>query len=280
MKVAMPGGTPSIEKAPSESVAAFMPATESEEVRAEIAADLDRFDAGGISADAHAESVATGLGMRRWMEQERLDAVTFNFRDITGPPGLPVVPFLEASKAMARGIGYAGEGDVLTASLCAAVTRVVPETTFTEMFCPDWEGGRIFMSHMGEVNINVTERKPVLELRPHPYSNAGEPAVAAGCLRPGGALLLNVAPGPDNSFTLLAAPVAVCDTGGEEAIATGIRGWIRPQPPLGDFLEHYSRNGGTHHCVLSYNLDPRFAPAFAAELGWRFVLIDSKGDRE
>jgi hypothetical protein len=45
-----------------------------------------------------------------------MTAQTINFGDIKGDPGLPVMPFLEASKAMARGIGYGGEGDVLTAA--------------------------------------------------------------------------------------------------------------------------------------------------------------------
>jgi L-arabinose isomerase len=48
-----------------------------------------------------------------------MTAQTIKFGDIKGDPGLPVMPFLEASKAMARGIGYGGEGDVLTAAFFA-----------------------------------------------------------------------------------------------------------------------------------------------------------------
>jgi len=29
-----------------------------------------------------------------------------------------------------------------------------PDTTFTEMFCPTG-GGRVFLSHMGEFNVNL-----------------------------------------------------------------------------------------------------------------------------
>ena len=265
-------------EATSDSIAKLMPAADSDDVREEIESDLDRFEVAGLPRASHPESVAAGLGLRQWIVEESLAAMTFNFRDITGRPGLPVVPFLEASKAMARGIGYAGEGDVLTAALCAAVARVNRETTFTEMFCPDWEGGLIFMSHMGEVNIDITASKPVLELRPYPFSEADQPVIAAGCLRPGAAMLLNVAPGHGNTFALIAVPVEVCDNSGDESIRTGIRGWIKPSMEIADFLEHYSRAGGTHHCIVSYDIDLRFAQGFASALGWAFTVIGSEGD--
>ena len=63
------------------------------------------------------------------------------------------MPFLEISRLMERGIGYAGEGDVLTAALVGALMKVYAETTFTEMFCPDWKGNSIMLSHMGEINV-------------------------------------------------------------------------------------------------------------------------------
>ncbi len=141
----------------SEELARLMPSQDSEEVTAEREKDLAAFTRGDCSDEALNNTEAAGLAVRSWLEQKKLSALTMNFGDITGAPGLPVVPFLEASKAMARGIGYAGEGDVLTAAFCGALAKVVPETTFTEMFCPDWKGEKIFMSHMGEINIELTE---------------------------------------------------------------------------------------------------------------------------
>ncbi len=42
------------------------------------------------------------------------------------------------------------------------VTSTFPETTFTEMFCPDWKNESIFLSHMGEVNVDLIAEKPKL----------------------------------------------------------------------------------------------------------------------
>lgn len=260
--------------ADSEAIAQHMPSIDSPEVQAEMAADLERFDSKDIDGERHAASVAAGLAVRQWIEREGLSAFTMNFGDITGRPGLPVVPFLEAGKAMARGIGYAGEGDVLTAAFCGAIAKTMPETTFTEMFCPDWKGERIYMAHMGEVNVDITAEAPTLRVLPYRYSQAEDPVIAVGCLKPGDATLLNAAPGPDDSFSLIALPLEVCDTGGREKIDTSVRGWIRPPIPIPECLERYSRLGGTHHSVLSYGVAQGFVTAFAHALDWPLHVID------
>ena len=46
------------------------------------------------------------------------------------------MPFTEASKAIYAMGTAAGEGDMLTAALCAALLRSFRHTTFMEMFCP------------------------------------------------------------------------------------------------------------------------------------------------
>ncbi len=259
--------------ADSEAVGQWMPAPDSPEVKEEIERDRATFTHGEFSDEALLNSEVSGLGLRRWIEQENLSAVTVNFGDITGSPGLPVMPFLELSKAMARGIGYGGEGDVLTAAFCGALAQVVPETTFTEMFCPDWEGDRIFMSHMGEISTALTAQTPVLEQRPYPFTDAKEPVIAGGCLKPGAAWLLNVAPGRDDTFTLIALPVEVCDAGGSEKMDGGIRGWIKSSLPVTELLKQYSLHGGTHHSVLCYGIDEAFAEAFACAMQWNAVVI-------
>jgi len=177
--------------------------------------------------------------------------------------------------AMARGIGYAGEGDVLTAALCGALAQVFEDTTFAEMFCPDWAGERIFMSHMGELSTRVIDGKPKLLEKDFPFFSMPAPVLCPGRMKPGSALIFDLAPGPDNTFTLLAAPVEVCaDTAGEDTLNDCIRGWIKPVVPVADFLKQYSIRGGTHHLVLSYGANPAFAEAFASAMDWNFKVIE------
>jgi len=119
--------------------------------------------------DVRWASLKIGLGLRAYLEFNEYDALSMNFLAFDQSEGpLSRVPFQECCQAMARGLGYAGEGDVLTAALVGALSSAIGPTTFTEMFCPDWEGGTVFLSHMGEFNPAVAAGKahPVATWQP------------------------------------------------------------------------------------------------------------------
>ena len=220
------------------------------EIEAEMAGDLKAFDA-DVPPQVHRRSTRIGLGLRRHLERGRFGAFSMSFLAFDEPEGpLSAVPFLEASKAMARGVGYAGEGDVLTASLAGAVAAGFGPMTFTEMFCPDWKGGSVFISHMGEFNPQLAAGKPRLYEKPWPFTSARNPACLACAPRPGPWTFINLAPGPGDSFRLIAAPVEVLGDGTHPGWRDWVRGWMKPRIPLERFLEEFSRLGGTHHSVM------------------------------
>jgi len=237
------------------------------EVEEEIRRDREAFVV-ELDESVHRRSVRIGLGLRRFLEQGGYSAFSMNFlafNSETGP--LNTVPFLEASKAMARGLGYAGEGDVLTAVLVAALNQGFGNTTFTEIFCPDWKGGSLFISHMGEVNPATAAEKPRLREKDFPWTPALNPAVITCAPAPGPATLVNLAPGPDETFRLIVAPVEVLEDTPNPALRDSVRGWIRPSGSLETFLEQYSRFGGTHHSALILGEHSEAVAAFAAFVG-------------
>ena len=246
----------------------LVPEADDPDVAAEITSDRARFDTSGVALKSHERSVRAGLAVRRWIEKERLSGFSMNFLAFTKALGLPVVPFLEASKAMARGIGYAGEGDVLTAALVGALASVYPATTFTEMFCPDWEGNRVYLSHMGEMNVDLAAGKPVFKETPFPWTDADDPVIAVGRFRGGEAVLVDLAPGPDGEFLLIVAPVNIIDVTGDDTMSGSIHGWFEPRMPVAEFLADYSRIGGTHHCALVYGDVARDILCFGEMMGW------------
>jgi len=253
---------------------------EAEAIAAEMAADRRQYVFGGMSPAVYERTLRVCLKLRRWLKAEKLDAFSLCFRGITSAGGWETVPFLEASKAMARGLGYAGEGDVLTAALVGTLMRAFPETSFTEMFCPDWAHNRIFVSHMGEINIGLCDQKPLLTERKYIFSATGNPVVATGCFRPGPATLVNLAPCVGGGFKLLSAPV-VFDAPGTPSLASNT-GWFSvPQRDISSFLEVYSRLGGTRHLALCYGCDPAILEDFAHLMGWQYhevkVLHDGAG---
>ncbi|MGC8861225.1 MAG: L-arabinose isomerase family protein [Armatimonadota bacterium] len=254
-------------------LADLMPAADSAEVESELAADCERFAGDALRSEAHVRSVRVGLAVRRWIQDESLSAFSMNFLAFTKASGVPVVPFLEASKAMARGIGYAGEGDVLTAALVGALASVYPDTTFTEMFCPDWRLDRIYLSHMGEMNVNLADAKPTLKEMPFPWTDAEDPVVAVGRFRAGKAVLVDLAPGPGDLFTLIAAPVSMSEVTGPDNMEGSIHGWFAPDMPIADFLADYSAVGGTHHAALVYGDVAPEIVRFGEMMGWRTVVL-------
>jgi L-arabinose isomerase len=240
----------------------------SADVRREILADRQSYRLGKVSAEALRQSAVACLAVRRWIEQEKLSAFTMCFLDIDRACGLPTVPFLAACKAMAAGIGYAGEGDILTAALVGAMASVYPETTFTEMFCPDWKGNRIFLTHMGEVNPRVLAGKPTVVEMEYRFSETRNPVRLIGCLQSGTATFVNLAPLPDGKYRLILAPVRMAPPGPRDRMQQSMRGWLKPSMPVEDFLEAYSRLGGTHHAALVYGNVALELAAFGRWMGW------------
>jgi L-arabinose isomerase len=233
-------------------VAAFGDRVTPDLIETEMALDRQRFDV-QAAPEVHRRSVRAGLMLRQCLEDRGAGAFSVNFQafDSLSAP-VDTMPFLEISKAMERGIGYAGEGDVLTAGLVGALLAGWPRTTFTEIFCPDWKGRSLFLSHMGEVNpaVAATGTRPRICEKDFPWGKAKNPAVLTCALEPGPAVLVNLAPGPDDSFRLLVAPVEVLEDGSHPAMKETVRGWIRPSIGVETFLEEYSRRGGTHHSAL------------------------------
>jgi L-arabinose isomerase len=174
---------------------------------------------------------------------------------------------------MAEGHGYAGEGDCLTTALVSTVARIFPETSFTEMFCPDWENNTIFLSHMGEINYRLISERPVLAEMEYSFSNTNNPAYVPGRFKPGKVVLFDIAP-TGEGFRLILTPAEMLPVEGEDKFSGSIRGWVRPGPELPDFLEQYSWYGGTHHLGVSYDCPLEVLARFAYFMGWDVKIIE------
>ena len=233
---------------PQESSAVFC--VPEENIAAEEAADRNAFvfkeDLGGIYRD----TLISCLGVRNWIESEKLDAFTVNFLAIRERSLPSVMPFMEACKAMSRGVGYAGEGDTLTAAFTGALLKNFPETSFVEIFCPDWAGGSLFISHMGEMNISLAASKPVIMKADFPHTDAPDPAALYACFKPGKAVFVNAAPSK-GGYTLTLSQVEMLDAQ-NDSFPGVIRGWMKPGCPPETFLEKLSIAGATHHSMLVY----------------------------
>lgn len=247
------------------------------DIAAEMARDLETCTVvEPFSEDCHRRTVREGLAVRRWLQNNDLGAFTVNFLDVGPHNGLTTMPFMEACKAMSRGIGYAGEGDVLTAAMTGALMRGFGDVSFVEIFCPDWKGERVFLSHMGEVNYALLTDKPELKELNFIYGKGAEnPVIGYGCYREGPAVFVNVFVDRNGEYRLLAAPVTMEQpTDVDRFAGKAVRGWMKPAVPVAKFLKTISEAGVTHHSTLVYNATVDELAFFGNLLGMPVVCVE------
>ena len=263
-----------VERVPVPELAAQVARVSDRDLAAEADADAQRFDCSCLPTHILRASNQVGLAIRTMLEKSGAAAFSFNFQSFDREHGVPTVPFLEASKAMARGIGYAGEGDALTAALVGALLHGFGEVTFTEMFCPDWAGNAVFMSHMGECNPVLAADRPKLVEKDYAFGNVDNPAVALFPLKSGPATLVNLAPGPGDRFDLIGARVIILDRYSPQGFPDVPHFWVQPlDTDLRGFLRRYSECGGTHHLALVLGDEIEAVERMAEMLGLNFEQI-------
>lgn len=227
-----------------------------EEIAAEQAYDREHFSfPEPIDGEIYALNIRACLAIRKWIETEQLDAFSVNFLKACPAYGIDTMPFLETCKAMARGIGYAGEGDAMDAVFVSALIRAFGDVSFVEIFCPDWQGDRIFISHMGEMNYRVAYETPEIRMRKSNYTDSVMPMAGYACYRPGNAVYANIYRDADG-FCLLASAVEMQEVQDDQNFSGTIRGWMKPHMPVKAFLKKLSEHGATHHSLLLYDAKP------------------------
>ncbi len=222
---------------------------------------------GEFDSKIYNNSIKADITLKKWIEKHNLQAFTVNFNKIGE---LPTMPFNGICQAMSEGIGYAGEGDTLTALFTGALLQGYKDTSFVEIFCPDWKHDTVFISHMGEMNYAVADGP--IEFFEKDFIGGGKsPITGTAAYRPGNAVFVNVFE-DDNGFNLLIAPVEVIKETTKN-FAKNIRGWLKFPKPLNSVLEKISEYGATHHSVLVYDATVEEMAFFAKCVNLKPVMM-------
>ena len=243
------------------------------EIDAQILLDKEKYDVDTeIDKDFLRNGLRGDLAVRHWIEDNNLTAFTANFLNINKNFGLSGMPFCEANRSMERGIGYAGEGDILTAALVGAFMNISDETSFIEMFCPDWKNDLVFISHMGEMNTALSVEKPKYMVKAMKYSDV-DTTWLCGTYKPGAATLVDLAPLGKDKFRVIVSNVEMKVPECKKFRGSATCGWFKPNKSIGDFLCDYSKLGGTHHLSLMYGDMRKTAETFAKVMGFEYFEI-------
>ena len=235
--------------------------------RYDVAADVTAAD---LDATARAE-----LALRGMVKDHRLDALTYQFMAFGDDERTATLPFVAASRLMAEGIGFGGEGDLIAAAATAFFNWLQPPASFTEIFTMDFAGESLFLSHMGEANVRMArrDRKVPLVARPTPITRTRERQLAlVTSFEPGPATFAALTLGPGSKWRVIAAPVTIEDFGPLPDFCVP-HFKIRPQRGVRNFLTEYAQAGGPHHNAVCFG-DARRRLRMAAELiGADFVEL-------
>lgn len=226
-----------------------------------------------VTREIYDATERVALSIRHWVDQQQLTGFTINFEEAGCHKSFPCMPFSEACKAMARGIGYAGEGDILTAAFVGALLRAYPDATFAEMFCPNWSGNSIFFSHMGEFNLNAADGKPHMIVKDFCFGPGFDPTSILGHFKAGKVCFGCLAPTADGFRLVLANGEMMKLSEQIGSFENSVSGWFRPNVPVARFLEEYSRAGGIHHGVLIYGAEAETLCALAEFGGMECTVI-------
>ncbi|OGF46632.1 MAG: hypothetical protein A2452_11295 [Candidatus Firestonebacteria bacterium RIFOXYC2_FULL_39_67] len=213
----------------------------------EIKSDRIKYRMLNVPENVHEEGVRSYLAMKSIVCRKKLDAFTMNFLDYK----IISVPFYAIDRLMEDGLGYAGEGDVLTAMLKKLIEPFARNLMFTEFFCPDWKRGLILMSHMGESNPVFAEKKTR-------HSIIAKKAFGSDKLtmyhkykaEKGMITFVNISKLPDGGFKLVTGLLNIIDEKLFDCLDMP-QFSVKPFIPVGDFLEKYSMAGGGHHIYIA-----------------------------
>jgi len=221
-------------------------------IDAEIAEEDERFEIDpALSTEEREDHIRMQIALEKILRERGYGAYSTHFDAIADDGRFARLPMAAASTLMARGFGFAGEGDALTAALVAAGHKLLPDAHFTEMYAMDFPTDSILMSHMGEGNWRVarTDRKPRLIKRPLGIGGLADPPTILFQYQPGPATLATVFSLGGDRFRMLVSEGEVLDT--EELPSLEMPyGHFRPDTGVRACLDAWLRLGGPHHQVM------------------------------
>jgi L-arabinose isomerase len=205
-----------------------------------------------LSAEERSDHARMQLGLERLLRERGYGAYSTHFDAIAEDGRFARLPLAAASSLMAKGIGYAAEGDAVTAALFCAAQDLLGTTQFTEMYAMDFPTDSILMSHMGEGNWALArDDRPVrLIKRPLGIGALGDPPTFLFQYATGPATLATLTSIGGERFRLVVAEGEILDTDELPALEMPY-GFFRPDSGLRDCMDAWLRLGGPHHQVLN-----------------------------
>ncbi|MDG3043298.1 L-arabinose isomerase [Bacillus sp. B6(2022)] len=257
----------------------YVNAVEEAEVDALFAEYLTLYDVdyGSYSAEEWEQSVKVQaryeIAIKRFLDEGGYNAFTTNFEDLHG---MKQLPGLAVQRLMAKGYGFAGEGDWKTAAL-ARLLKVMSHhqsTGFMEDYTYEMTSGQeaVLQSHMLEVDPALAHTKPVIVVSPLGIGNREDPARLVFDGKAGEGVVVSIADFGTH-FKWLIQEVEAFEPQEAAPHLPVARVLWKIKPNFQDGVKAWIKHGGGHHTVVSLNLTVDQIVHFAKLVNAEYVVL-------
>ncbi len=215
------------------------------------------------------------LGLERFLEAGKYKGFTDTFEDLHG---LVQLPGIAAQRLMAKGYGFAAEGDWKTAALVRAMKVMATGLPGGNSFMEDYtyhfepENSMVLGSHMLEICESIAMGQPSCEIHPLGIGGKADPVRLIFSAPAGPALNASMID-MGNRFRLLLNQVQAVSPQHELPKLPVARVLWKPLPDMKTGCAAWILAGGAHHTCFSQNLTAEHLQDFAEMAGIECVLI-------
>jgi L-arabinose isomerase len=242
----------------------------------QMAEDRERFQfQEDITEEEYVASLRLEWALRDILRERGMHGFASHFMAISEESWVETLPFLAASKLLADGYGFGGEGDVTSAASVAMMNELAGTSNFTEMFTMDFTGNSVLMMHMGEGNWKLARKGEPIHLLRSTLELVGmrvAPLLLAFSLEPGEATLVSLTTLANGKLKFIVTEGQVVDFPYIPDLGRPHYKFM-PNSNLCDFLTRFSIEGGSHHQAMSYGTWADTVEKIAALLGIEYARI-------
>ncbi len=228
-----------------------------------------------ITTDDLSQTARAEIALRGMIRDYRLDAFSYQFLSFGQDERVETLPFVAASRLLAEGIGFGGEGDLISAAGAAMLGWLNPPASFSEIFTIDFAGGAVLLSHMGEANVAMARRDQKVRLVKRAESLVpirGSQLALACSFQPGAATLMALTLTAGQRWRIITAAATIEDFGPLEQLAVP-HSKMRPRGEVRQFLTAYAKAGGPHHLAVCFGDARRRLKILADLLGAEYCEV-------
>jgi len=189
------------------------------------------------------------VALRALLEHTDSRACGLNFLELCNDQRVADSLHVAASMLMNEGLGYAGEGDWVTAVLVRGMQQGFGVASFSEVFSIGYDDNRLLLKHWGEGNFALARARPRLLASKFTDKQAAEFAIIDFEFEPGPATLVNLNSTAEGRGQLISIRGRIDED--HLPKIDGPRAVFKPdRDKVSDLLTEYAYAGGSHHLAL------------------------------